>query len=199
MWIVITLVSLLLVTIIFLYVPLILQFRLDIHGKLKFSTNLSWLFGLVSREITPGTKERKEIARHRRKPADWGRLVRLILKLLGTEGMLPQIRRLLIGILRQFKVRELIANLKVALDSPSDTGFLLAFTGPLTLLINSLTPYHMAVEPSFTDTAVVEGQVQGTVEVQPVQVIPPVACFIFSLPVFRATKELVLEKWRGSW
>jgi len=199
LWVVIALVSLLLVTIFFLCVPLTLQFRLSVYGKVEFSTNLSWLFGLVSRELRRGAKEQKETTRGRGKPRDWRKLAQLICKLLGAERMLRQVMRLVIGILRRLKVTELAANLKVALGSPADTGFLLAFATPLTLLTNSLTSYHITVEPSFTDAAVLEGQVLGTVEVRPVQVIPPVAGFVFSLPVFRATTGLVLWKWRGSW
>ncbi len=159
---------------------------------------LSWLFGLVKTEVSKKKRpeEKKTTAEHKRKPGAWGRDARVIFEVLRTKGMLRQITRLLRSILRRLKIRDLVANLKIGLDNPADTGLLFAFIAPVNLL-TSFLPYQIKVEPSFTGDAFLQGHFFGAVRMQPIHLIAPLAGFAFSLPTIRAIKTLALSKWKG--
>ncbi|MBM3119509.1 MAG: hypothetical protein FJ006_08190 [Chloroflexi bacterium] len=198
MWAIVALVSLAVLIALFLCVPLDLALHFNTDRRPRFSMKLVWLFGLVKTEVRKKKKpeEKRTTAEHKRKPRDWGRDVRVIFEVLRTKGMLSQIIGLLKGVLKRLKIGELVANIKVGLDNPADTGLLFAFIAPVNLLISFLR-YPIKVEPSFAGDAFLQGYFFGAVRMQPIQLIAPLAGFAFSLPTIRAIKTLVLSKWKG--
>lgn len=197
MWAIVVLVSLAVLITLLLCVPLDLVLRMDTARRPKFSMRLAWLFGLVKTGIRKKKpEEKKTTAEHKRKLGDWWRDTRTIFEVLRTKGMLRQITRLLKGIFRRLKIRELIADLKIGLDNPADTGLLFAFTAPVNLLVRSFSPHQIRVEPSFTGEAAFQGYFYGAVRLRPIQLMAPLAGFAFSLPAIRAIKTLVLSRWR---
>ena len=54
---------------------------------------------------------------------------RAIFQIVMTRGLPGQVKQLLKGIIRCFKIRKLVAEFKVGLDNPADTGFLFALIG----------------------------------------------------------------------
>ena len=179
--------------------PLDLVFRTNIDGKPRFSMRLIWLFGLVSRELSRGRKkpEEKRAIEHERKP--WGRRweIRDTFEVLRTKGLLKQFGSFIKRIFRHIKIRELVANFKVGLDNPADTGLLFAFMAPVNLILSYFSPHQIRIEPSFAGETIIEGHLYGAVRLRPIQLAAPLIGFVFSLPTLRAVKKLVFSKWKG--
>ena len=198
MWVVATLASLAALIILLLCVPLDAVLNVDVYGKPKFGMKLEWLFGLVSKEIRKGEKkpeEKKRAAEDEPKRRRRRIRARTIFEILRTKGLLGQFKRLLKDVLGCFKIRDLIVNLRVGLDNPADTGLLFAIIGPATFKLSSSFPQKIKLQPAF-DEAVLEGYLHGAVRLQPIQLVPPILRFAFSLATIRVIKKLILDKWR---
>lgn len=197
MWAIVFLVSLAAFIALLLCIPLDLALHFNTDIKPRLSIKLSWLFGLVKTEVRKKWKPEKErpTAEHKRRPRDRDRDSRVIFEILRIKGMLSQIMRLLKGVFRRLKIRELVTNIKIGLDNPADTGLLFALIAPVNLLASFL-PYPTKVEPSFSGDAFLQGNFSGVVRMQPIYLIPTLAGFAFSLPTIRAIKILALQKWR---
>ncbi len=198
MWVIVTLASLVLLIVVILCVPLDVAVRLDVYGRPKFSLRLEWLFGLVSREKREGKKQAAE----ERQPVERKRKVKkrrvrvgLIFKIIRTKGLPRQLMVLLRGIFSRLKIRELGADFTVGLDNPADTEILFAFVRPTSLLLGPSLTHHVRLQPSFGE-AVFQGCLHGAARLQPIQLVPPLLQFVFSLPVVRVMKTLVLTKWK---
>lgn len=196
MWVTVALVSLAALIIILLCVPLNMVLRTDVSGSPKLHLRFSWLFGLVTREVTPGRKkpeeEKKVVSRRKQR----GIGLRTVFQILRTKGLLRQSKHLISNVLGCLSSRNLAVNLKIGLDSPADTGLLFAVIGPAIALLRFPFPYEITVQPSFRGEAVVEGYSYGRVRLWPIKLVPPLFKFACSLPAFRATKLLVINKWR---
>jgi hypothetical protein len=191
LWFIVGLVSLAVLITLLLCVPLDLVFLTSIDGRPKFSMRLVWLFGLVTKEMRRGEKKPEE-----QKSGDWTRDVRVAFEVLRTKGFLKQLGSFIKRFFRLIKIREFVANLKVGLDNPADTGLLLAFIAPLNLLLSYFLPHPIKIEPSFAGGAVFEGYLYGAVRLWPIQLAALLIGFTFSLPTLRALRKLVASKWR---
>ena len=198
MWPIAVLASLAVLITLLLCVPLDLVFRTSIDGRPKFSMRLIWLFGLVSHELRRGKKrpEEKRTIEHKQKRRDWIWGIRVTFEVLRTKGLLRQFGSLAKRIRRRIKIKELVANFKVDLDNPADTGLLFAFMAPVNLLLSYFSPHQIKIEPSFTGETIIEGHLYGALRLRPIQLAAPLIGFAFSLPTLRAVKKLVLSKWR---
>ena len=198
MWVVISLASLAVILIFVLCVPLDMTLHADVYGKPKLRLKLSWLFGLVSKEVTRGKepKEKKKLVKEKRKPREGKRRLRNILEILRTRGLLSQLKRLLRDVLSRLKTRDLIADFRVGLGDPADTGLLFALIGPATFWLNSSLSHQIRVQPSFEGEGVFEGYSHGVVRLRPIQLVIPFLRFAFSLATIRVAKRLVLTKWK---
>ncbi len=199
MWAILILASLLVLVVFVFSVPLDVVLRVDVYGRPKFRMRLTWLFGLVSKEITKEEKQpeyKKEADNGKGKPRKRGPGAKTILKILRARGLLGQSKLLLKGILRPPRIKDLAADLKVGLGDPADTGLLFAIIGPTISFLGSYFPNRIKVQPSFADEAVLEGSLHGALRLRPIQFIPPLLRFVFSLPTIRVAKILVVAKWR---
>lgn len=198
MWVVISLASLAVILIFVLCVPLDMTLHADVYGKPKLRLKLSWLFGLVSKEVTRGKepKEKKKRVKEKRKPREGKRRLRDILEILRTRGLLSQLKRLLRDVLSRLKTRDLIADFRVGLGDPADTGLLFALIGPATFWLNSSLSHQIRVQPSFEGEGVFEGYSHGVVRLRPIQLVIPFLRFAFSIATIRVAKRLVLTKWK---
>ena len=198
MWVIAALASLAVLATLVLCVPLDISIHLDVYGRPKFRVRLTWLFGLVSKEVRGGRKKpekKKRVVEVKRKLRERGRRARTIFEILRTKGLLRQLRGLLMDVLRRFKIGELKANCRVGLDTPADTGLLFAVIRPATLFLSSSRVDEIRVQPSF-DAAVFEGYLHGAVRLHPIQLVLPFLRFAFSLAAIRVIKILVMTKWR---
>jgi hypothetical protein len=212
LWVVATVAGLAALFIIVLCVPLGITLRLDVYGRPKFRLKLTWLFGLVSRQVSkgkkkPGKKEKPEekevMVEGRPKTKRRKGEAKLIFNLLRTKGLPRKIINLVTGIFRPLKIgdfgadfRDFGADFRIGLDNPADTGLLFAAIGPAFLLLSSAFPHRMRMQPSFADDALFEGHLHGTLRLRPIQLIIPVLGLVFSLPAFRAMKTLAWSKWK---
>ena len=199
MWIIATLAGLAALIIFALSIPLDLRLHIDTYGRPRFRMRLSWLFGLVNKEITKKEKkpeDKKKAAKLEQKPKEKRPGARIILEILRVKGLLRQIKILLKDILRLPRIRAIEADLKVGLGDPADTGLLFAFIGPAASFLGSSFRNVIKVQPSFTDDAILEGSLYGALRLRPFQVINPLLRFVFSLPTLRVAKILVVAKWK---
>jgi len=195
LWVIAVLASLTVVIIVVLCVPLDVILHCDVYGRPKFRMRLAWLFGLVSREIRQGEKkpEQKEAVERKRKP---GPKIGDILRVLRTKGLAGKLISLVRSIFSRLQIRNLVANFKIGLDNPADTGLLFAVISPTTHFLSPSSPCEIKLRPSFADEAVLEGYLYSTLRVHPIQFVIPFIEFVFSLPALRAVKRLVLTKWK---
>ena len=192
MWVIITLVSLSILIILVLCIPLDLTFYVNISESPKFKGRLLWFFGLVDRDLkkAEGKPKKKEIpVRVRQKPRQ-KISASTIFQILRTRGLFSQLRRLVVGIFRSFKVKELAANIKLGLENPADTAMLFAVTGTLNFLL-SLLPYQINIQPSFDGDITFEAYLQGATRLWPILLILAALKFLFSLPALRVVRTLV--------
>jgi hypothetical protein len=198
LWFVVVLISLAVLITLFFCIPLDLVFRANVEGRPKFSIRLIWLFGLVTRELRQPRRKpvEKRVTEYENKPGDWIQKLRVTYEILQTKGLLRQLRSFIIRIVRQIKVRELAANLKVDLENPADTGLLFAVIAPANLLMNYFLPYPIKIEPSFTGESFITGHLHGEIRLWPIQLAVYLTALAFSLPTLRAAKKLVFYRWR---
>ena len=205
MWVIAAIAGLAALFILVLCVPLGITLRLDVYGRPKLRLKLTWLFGLVGKEVSKGKKkpekkekpeEKKVMVEGRPKPRGRRRGAKLIFNLLRTKGLPRQIKNLVTGIFRALKIGDFGADFRIGLDNPADTGLLFAAIGPAVLLLSSAFPHRMRMQPSFADEAVFEGYLHGALSLRPILLISPVLGFVFSMPAFRVIKTLVWSKWK---
>jgi hypothetical protein len=196
LWVAVVIASLALLIALVLTVPLDGVWRVDIYGRPRFSVRLAWLFGLLSKEVEKREKkpvEEKEAPEGKPRPAR-KIPVRNIFRILRTKGLLKQVVTFLKDILSCLHFKKLEADLTVGFDNPADTGLLFACIGPTLLFLRPPPPHHIRVQPSFDPTC--QGYLSGTVRLQPIQLVPPLLKFTFSLPTIRAIKTLLLTRWK---
>ena len=199
MWVVVALCSLGVLVALVLSMPVNVVLDLDTAARPKFRVRLTWLFGLVSKEVRKREKKpekKRRVVEGKPKPRRKGTSARTVFELLRTKGLLRQFKHLLKGILRRLRVRDLRADFKVGLENPADTGLLFSLIGPATFLLGSSRVREIRIEPSFADEAVCEGYLHGAVRVQPIQLVAPCLKFVCSLAAIRVVKKLVVSKWK---
>lgn len=199
MWVIITLASLAVIFILVLSVPLDMALQVSVPGKPRLQVKLVWLFGLVSKKITGRKKpeeKKKKVVKDKEKPRKEKRRFGDLFKILRTRGLLRQVKVLLRDLLGCLKIRDLIADFRVGLGQPADTGLLFALIGPTTSWLSTSFHHQIRVQPSFTDEATFEGHLSGAVRLRPIQLVIPLLKFIFSLATIRVIKKLVLTKWK---
>ena len=198
MWVIVTLASLAVILVLVLSVPFEMAFQVSVPGRPRFRMKLLWLFGLVSKEITRKKKpeEKKKVVEKEPKPKEGKRKIGVIIGILRTKGLLKQLKVFLSDILGSLKIRDLLADFRVGLGNPADTGLLFALIGPPTFWLSSSLPLQIRVQPSFADEATFEGYSRGAVRLRPIQLVIPFLRFVFSLATVRMVKKLVLTKWK---
>ena len=200
MWVIVALSSLAAFIILVLCVPIDITLNIDTAERPRSRIRLRWLFGLVSKEIKkvpkkPGGK-RGAFQGKRQLRGSWRR-IRTVLAILGTKGLVTQLKDLVTNTLSRLEIRQLGANFRFGLDDPADMGFLFAFIGPATLFMNSFSSHQIRVHPSFGNEAVFEGHLYGSVRLRPIRLVPTFMRFALSKATMRSVKTLVLTKWKN--
>lgn len=197
MWVIVVIASLAVLLVFVLCVPLDMVLHADVYGKPKVRLRFSWLFGLVSKEIT-GKKEepveKRRVAKGKKKRR-W-RDTRVIFRILRTKGVPRRFKELLKDLFSCLNFRDLVADFKIGLGDPADTGLLFTLLGPATVFLGSSRLHQIRFEPSFSDDAILQGYSHGTVRLRPIRLVPPFLKFAFSLTAIRVAKTLILSKWK---
>ena len=111
-------------------------------------------------------------------------------------GDIPYLKELLKGVFSCLKFRDLVADFKIGLGDPADTGLLFAIIGPATAYFGSSHIHQIRFEPSFGEDAILQGYSQGTVRLHPIQLASPFLKFVFSFTSIRIVKTLISSKWK---
>ena len=197
MWVIAIVASLVAILFLVLCMPLDMTLHADVYGKPKFRLRFSWLFGLVSKEITGEKKKPPDKRRAAKGKKKHGRRdTRIIFRILRTKGVLRRLKELLKGVFSCLKFRELVADFKIGLGDPADTALLFAIIGPATAFLGSSQLHQIRLQPSFGDDAVLEGYSRVTVRLRPIRLVSPFPKFVFSLTALRIIKVLILSKWK---
>ena len=197
MWFIAVPVILVLLIVFALCIPLNLTVHADVHGRPRFRLRFSWLFGMVSGEISrekekPAREERVTKGRKKRWPPD----IRNIFSLLKSRGAWPWLKRLLKDIFACFRLSDLVADFRVGLGDPADTGLLFACLGPATAFLGSSRWHRIRLEPSFGGEAIFEGFSQGRARLQPIQLVPVLLKSALSPTAFRLAVTLIKSRWK---
>jgi hypothetical protein len=197
LWVIVVIAGLVVLLLLILCVPLDVVIHADVYGKPRFRLRFSWLFGMVSKEITREKKkpEEKRRAAKGKKKHRW-KDTKFIFRILRIKGMLRRLKELLKDVLSRLQFRDLVADFKIGLGDPADTGLLFAVIGPATALLGSPRLQKMRFEPSFSDDAVLQGYSHGTIRLHPIRLILPFLKFTFSLTALSIVKTLILSKWK---
>ena len=199
MWVIATLGSIVVLIILVLCIPLDMAFHVEAYGKPNFRVKLSWLFGLVSKELGKGKREpeeKRKVTKGKPKRRKRGIRAKTVLQILRTKGLLRRLGRLLKDIVSRLTIRQFKVDFRIGLDDPADTGLLFAIIAPATFFLGSSWRHQINIEPSFEYEAVFEGYLYGSLRLQPIQLVPPCMRFVFSLSTIRVLKVLVLAKWK---
>ncbi len=197
MWVIATIISLTVLIFLLFCIPVYMSFHIETDRSPKFRMSLLLFFGLVSKELGKREKPqgKSKLAERMPKRKKKGLQPKTFLKILGTKGLLTQLKRLLRNTVGCLKIKELRANFRIGFDDPADTGMLFALIGPAILFLNLACRHPIRVTPSFEDETVIKGYFHGTLRLRPIQLIPPFVIFVFSLPTIKALKLLVSTKW----
>jgi hypothetical protein len=193
LWVAYLIASLIFLALLTLCVPLDILLRFNASQKPKLRIRLRWLFGLVTSELAGEKKSSDDESKQEQKGLGFS----AIFDILRTKGLGSHLFRLIRGIFRKIKIKELAADLKVGLENPADLGLLFAFLSPLNLLTRYFSPYHVSLQPNFTEEAFLQGYACATARLQPIRLVPPLAGFAFSKPGFATIRKLVWAKWKA--
>jgi hypothetical protein len=180
-------------------VPLDVAFDLEVYGRPKFRMNLTWLFGLVRKEVWKGGEKGEEEVRvigEKRRRRERRMTAGTLFQLLRIKGLLWRLKRLLKDIVSCVKVRELRVEFRVALDEPADTALAFGAIGVATVFLAPSCPHEIRIWPSFDGEAVLEGYSHGRLRLWPIQLVIPFMRFALSLAALRAVKILVVARWK---
>lgn len=188
------------VTVLLLSIPLDLTFRLGVGEQPAFRFGFRWFFGLVKKD-SGGKKKRDEARkqadeqRRRGRKRSGGR-GQSLLGVLRFAEFLPDVWRLVRGVLRNIKVRSLSADLVIGLDDPADTALIVASLWTPVLLMLPSHAHAVRLQPSFDDGAVIAGQACMELRLRPIRIVPPIVRFGFSRSGRRLLGGLISGRWR---
>lgn len=193
---------------------LLLLVPIDIEGRVilgnRPKVRIAWLFGLIRKDLFDETWTGKEpIAQEREQlqkdeaqklPAETpekepeskgqGLSSRDVLSIIRTEGLIGNLKRLLMGLPRALRVRRLKARLRMGFEDPADTGLAAGCLWSMIGYLESHYPLDMRIEPSFCEEAL-EGEGEGALRIWPALVVLPLLRFLLSRPTLKATWDAI--------
>jgi len=201
-WVVVALCSLIALTALALSIPVDVDLRVDVHGRASAHGRVEWLFGRVGTSFGDGerrekpSKPGKPKAEKKPKKRKAGlRNGRLAWDLLHVRGLLRDVVRLIVQLLRCIKVRTLRADFRVDLGDPADTAMLVGPFSQAAMFADILSPYTFRLMPAF-DGTLLDGEAELAARLRPVVVVPPLLGFLLSASTLRAIVVVVRSRWK---
>jgi hypothetical protein len=181
-----------------LCIPLDTRVMVDTSAERKFSLQVSWLFGLIHRDLSKsGRKSRREKRGKERKPVITGILEGDFTPIVSqASDLYNQFRDFAFDVYRQLKIVRVTGDFIVGLEDPVLTGLLFAVVGPVNALLNQHPRYNVNIHPYFADEVVLEGNFSGKVRVRPIRLIIPYFRNLSSRNVIRIGGGFLREKLR---
>jgi hypothetical protein len=181
-----------------LAIPVDVALDIDVHGKPAFNAKVTWLFGAVT--LRPGgaraaAKEKKP-SEHQRPERKTG-VVGFwdVLEILQTKGIMNEVKKLISRLVHCFHIKELVGAFRAGTPDPAYTGMLYGLFMAVTMPFGWPLMRDVRVTPVF-DAAVFEGDLHAVITVRPISLVRPPFLFIFSGPVLRVIKIMVVSRWR---
>ncbi len=186
------------VIVLLLSIPLDVSLRLRIGEQPPFGFGLRWFFGLVKKDFAgkkrDGEKKRADLRKAGKKPKV--RRGRGVLGLVRFADFLPDIWRLVRGILRRVRIKSLSADLAIGLDDPADTALVVASLWTPILLMFPSHAHAVRLQPSFDDGVVFAGHACMELRLRPIRIVPPIVRFGCSRSGRRLLGGLISGRWR---
>ncbi len=170
-----------------------IEARVELESAQKSRLRLSWLFGLVHKELRRSGKKpapRKPGLPRKGSPGDFLRF----LKALRTKGLMAQFFRLMKDVFRQVHFRGLDADLRIGLEDPADMAMLFGAAAATRPFLHFPAGYRFQLESSFQGENLAEGYFHTAFSVQPIRLIWPSLWFIFSPASFRLARAMVARR-----
>ena len=181
-----------------LAVPVMLSVDAERVEALKARWHIRWLFGLVNLHWpgdrpAPPTSEPSAIGsppsksgRSRRRKA------RIVIAILRTRGLLQEVARLSLAMVRHVRLQEFRLQTAFGFDNPADTGVVFGVLAPLVVLAER-RGLPVECRPMFLESGL-RGALRATISVRPLAVLGALLAFLLSRPVRRAVRSA----WRTS-
>jgi len=183
-----------------LSIPLDFTVRLGTGEQPALRFGFRWFFGLVKKDLG-GRKKRDEAKKQadeqrRRGRKNRGGRGQALLGVLHFAEFLPDIWRLVRGVLRNIKVRSLSVDLTVGLDDPADTALFVGSLWTPFLLMSQSSTHVVRLQPSFDDGPVLHGNAHLVLRLRPIRIVPPIVRFGCSRTGIRLLRGLISGRWR---
>ena len=177
--------------ILLLCIPLDLVLQFHANEKAPFRAKFVLLFRLIHLEIKGNSVKIGRSEKGGKKIE-----TKRILRILQTEGLLRQLKNVFPDVLRCFTFKDLDVDLRLGLEDPADTGLLFAWIGTASSSFHPFINRPITIQPYFSEGPVIEGRSFVSIRCRPIQLLPPLARFVFSVPALRALKGLLVNRWR---
>jgi len=180
-------------------IPVDFIFRFDSFRSPSFRFQMGWFFSLVKIKIGEKKKKppkpkkpKKKKAKKKKKGKSNIQLARLI-----TRSLLFRVLRLVRDVLGSFNLMHIDADLEAGLGEPADTGMVFGAVWPLLALMPVSLRQQIRLSPNFGTEPVLAGTANGDIRIRPILIIFVILRFIFSGPVLRTIKNIIVIKWRN--
>lgn len=175
-------------------VPVDAVFDWDSSNQPGFRLKLAWLFGLVS--FAPhrkmGEKE-KPAPREKVKGKNSPRLG-TIPQIIRIEGLFKKVKDLIGSSIRQIKVKELKADIRLGLDDPADAGLAFATSAVIAPWLSFSRLRHVRIVPVFGEEVSLQGKARTVIRLQPIRLAPPFLSFVFSRPAWSLFRTMAAQR-----
>ena len=173
-----------------LAVPLVLLIEAERTGTLKVRWRVFWLFGLVRprsrNRSAPPVPDRADARLAGTPKKRRARRRRVAVAVLRTRGLLQEVVRLALALLRRMKVERIQVDTLFGFENPADTGFVYGCLSPV-LVFADVRGLNIRCRPMFLEAGV-PGALRATIRVRPLLIVGPMVAFLVSPPVFRAVR-----------
>jgi hypothetical protein len=161
-----------------LAVPVDLQARAALEGKLDAALRVSWLFGLVEREIEPPVVRSQQARSLPRREQ---------LELLTRKPFRDRVIQLYERCKPGVEVGVLSGRARIGLGDPAETGYTMGALLPIFQVLSQHPNVELQLDPDWSQ-AVLEGRVHGRARVIPLRLAPPLASFALSREVIETVR-----------
>ena len=178
--------------ILLLSIPIDLAFSYASGEESRSKMRVSWLFGLIGKELG-GEKEGREKKPKTRKAKKGRRSFREPLAMFRARGLPRRLILLARRLMRSVQIRDVDVQFQVGTGDPAETGLLYGLIGPgVALAQSSFSPNirpNIRFEPNFVEETF-QGHARGAVRVYPIRLIPPLIAFALSPATFRGVMAM---------
>jgi hypothetical protein len=193
-------VAVVVLVVLLLVIPVDVDLRLERGHFFRYRLGVRWLYGLVGKEIEPGTSEevpeaRKEPAKKKRRRREKAGGPQHILAMLRSKGFLRGVARLTRRLLRAARFRDVAVWLRAGFEDPASTGLACGLLLPVVAYLRELYPSAIDVAPDFSRETF-QFAFAGQMRITPVNLLWPVVAFGLSPSTIRGL--VALRRGRGA-